>query len=604
MSSSNKNRQDNFVNKGYRFNIRSNFLAVLIICILGIVIYSNTFQSPFVFDDQPGIVDNKVLRNLSDLNAIWSFNPTHFIVYITLALNYYYHQLNVFGYHLVNLLIHCCAALMVWWLVSLTFRTPAMKDKAISKQANLIAFFSGLLFISHPVQTEAVTYIVQRSTSLAAFFYITSLALYVKSRLSLDNTPVAKGYYVLSLITAVLGMFSKQIVITLPFMVILYEFCFFQRSGKRFGTSLPDSSWSSVRDLPWKRLALFLILLLIIPLNMAISKNMDFWQISQLTKESEVISRGTYILTQFRVLTTYLKLFFMPLNQNLDYDYPLSSSLWQIPVLSSFLFLMFILITAIVLFNRYRLIAFSIFWFFLTLSVESSFIPIRDVIFEHRLYLPMVGYSLFLPLIVYYFFQHRNIRLGIIILIMIISFYAFLTYARNNVWKSDVTLWSDAISKSPKKLRPYTGRARAYQERGYYDEALADYNRALIINPFNMKCYNNRGMVYLKKGEYDKAIADYTHTLKTNPDDPGAYNNRGLAYLYKGKYQEAVSDFSQALKFKPGYVNAYCNRAAAYCRTKEYNKAWADVKRVEKLGGRINPEIMEDLMNWKKHGQY
>ena len=183
-------------------------------------------------------------------------------------------------------------------------------------------------------------------------------------------------------------MFTKEIVLTLPLMIVLYEFCFF---GLETNTCRKN-----IKNINWKHLAPFLIMLLIIPLTMAGARSINLGEIGRLAEETQTISRGHYLLTQFRVLTTYLRLLFVPLNQNLDYDYPISLTLFHIPTLLSFLLLLLILTAGVVLFRRYRLVSFCIFFFFLTLSVESSIIPIRDVIFEHRLYLPMAGYTLFL----------------------------------------------------------------------------------------------------------------------------------------------------------------------------------------------------------------
>lgn len=162
-----------------------NILAVALLIIIGSAAYSNTFHSSFQFDDEWNIANNPDIRNLSDLRAIFNFMPTRFITDLSLAANYHFGRNNVLGYHIFNLLVHLCAAIMVWWLIVLTLQTPALRDKKISGHSGIIAFFTALIFVSHPVQTQGVTYIIQRAASLAALFYISALAFYVKSRLSL-----------------------------------------------------------------------------------------------------------------------------------------------------------------------------------------------------------------------------------------------------------------------------------------------------------------------------------------------------------------------------------------------------------------------------------
>jgi protein O-mannosyl-transferase len=158
-------------------------LIIIAICCLGIAIYSNTFNSSFHLDDYDSITDNPAIKNIRAPLNIWGFWPTRFITYLSLALNYHLHKLDVFGYHLFNLAVHLGSSILVWWLMLLTFSTPALKGQKIARHAKMISFFAGLLFVSHPLQTQAVTYIVQRAVSMAALFYLASLSLYVKSRL-------------------------------------------------------------------------------------------------------------------------------------------------------------------------------------------------------------------------------------------------------------------------------------------------------------------------------------------------------------------------------------------------------------------------------------
>ena len=155
----------------------------------------------------------------------------------------------------------------------------------------------------------------------------------------------------------------------------------------------------------------FLLTLFIIPVTMLFTHNqsIDSHEMHSAIEGSADISSMHYLLTQFRVMVTYIRLLFLPLNQNLDYDYPISKSLFELPALISFLFLITILFFAKRLFSKYRLVSFSIFWFFLTLLPESSLFPIKDVIFEHRLYLPLVGYSMFLVSGVYYLFRKESL---------------------------------------------------------------------------------------------------------------------------------------------------------------------------------------------------
>ena len=158
-------------------------LSMVLIIITGFIIYSNTFENSFHFDDIPSIVDNTAIRNLSNVKAIWDIQFTRFITYYSFALNYHFHRLDLFGYHLINLIIHIASSLSVWWLILLTLKTPAIKRSEIKFPAAIIALFGGLIFVAHPVQTQGVTYIIQRLASLSALFYFISLGCYIQARL-------------------------------------------------------------------------------------------------------------------------------------------------------------------------------------------------------------------------------------------------------------------------------------------------------------------------------------------------------------------------------------------------------------------------------------
>ncbi len=598
------------------FNQKYKLLVISTLLLLGTLIYSNTFYSSFYFDDTGSIVNNSAIRNILNLQAIWNFWPTRFITYFSVALNYHLSQLNVFSYHLFNLTVHLSSAILVWWFMLLTFSTPAMNGKKITKHANLIAFFAGLLFMTHPIQTQGVTYIIQRAVSLATLFYLASLSLYVKSRLLQQQGKrpiVSRLFYCFSLITAVLAMFTKEMTITLPLMLLLYEACFLKTKER----------------LNWRYLVLFFATILIIPLTMFLTKSVDFIGIRRILGPTPNIYPWQYLLTQFRVIVTYLRLLFIPINQNFDYDYHIAKNLLELPILASLILLVSILTIAIRIFSKYRLISFGIFWFFLTLLPESSIIPIQDIIFEHRLYLPMVGFSFFLVSLIYYIFENKTLKSMVIVLLIITSCYAILSYRRNLIWKNEFTLWNDTVYKSPKKARPYDyrglayidqgnftqaisdctkaieinpkdenayyGRGNSYYKQNNFSQAISDYNKAIEINPNFTEAYFNLGFAYCKQGNFTQAISDYNKAITINPNFANAYIGRGLAYESQGNFAQAIFDYTKAIEINPNLALTYNNRGLAYYMAKEYDKAWADVHKAEELGHPVNPEFLTKL---------
>ncbi|MFC1624161.1 tetratricopeptide repeat protein [Candidatus Omnitrophota bacterium] len=537
-----------------------NILAIIILCCVGFIIYSNTFHSSFHFDDESSIVNNFAIKNILNLRNIWDFWPPRFIAHLSLSINYHFHQLDVFGYHLVNLLIHIISAILVFYFILLTFSTPRMKGEDIARHANIVAIFIASIFLTHPIQTQAVTYIIQRLTSLATLFYLASLIFYIKSRLSEEKPLHSRIYYFLSLIVAAIAMFTKEVTLTLPFAVLLYEVSFFKVKNR----------------INLKKLIPFFITLLIIPLTMLVFRLADFQEMRIATEPITPISSANYLFTQFRVMVSYIRLLLLPINQNLDYNYPISTTLMHPPTLTSFLLLIIILIVAIKVSRKYKLVSFSIFWFFLTLLPESSIIPIRDVIFEHRLYLPMVGYSLFLVSIFYYIFSRNFFKLFIILPLIIVVSFSVLTYARNFVWKDELTLWNDTVRKSPNKARPYNNRGNASLNKSEFDQAILDFNKAIEINPRYAEAYDNLGDAYQKKGDLKKALYYFNKAIEIDPSLAKAYCNRGVAYKNKGDLTQAISDFNKAIEIDSHYAEACYNRGLAYQNKGEVNQAILD----------------------------
>ncbi|MBI5203389.1 MAG: tetratricopeptide repeat protein [Nitrospirae bacterium] len=557
-----------------------------LIAIAGFLVYSNTFNAPFQFDDIDNIIEN---YNLRDLTNFWPPSGSRWFGFLTFALNYHFGGLNVTGYHIVNLIVHIINALLVYWLVILSFKAlqsiPAVIARGQSPRSNpvksrnsdteiatpsarndkYIAFFSALLFASHPIQTQAVTYIVQRFTSLATMFYLLSLAGYIRSRLS--TLPTTRyTLYAVSLFSAILAMKTKEISFTLPIIIVLYEFMFFEgKFKKRLLYLIP-----------------LLLIMFIIPLSLIGTDKpigAAIGEIRETVQETAEIPRWSYLFTQFRVIVTYIRLLFLPINQNLDYDYPLYHSFFNPEVFLSFLFLLTIFSFAAYLLytTRYplpasRLIAFGIFWFFITLSVESSIIPIRDVIFEHRLYLPVVGIIIVFVSATFYILQamiqnpKRSVSACCLLLATAVIVLSISTYQRNIVWQNEVTLWEDAATKSPEKARVYYNLGKIYSAKGWDDKAIENYQLATRIKPDYIEAHNNLGNAYNKKGWIDKAIEHYQIAILLGPDFIEAHNNIGNAYAAKGWIDKAIEHYWLALRLKPNFIEAHNNLGLAYER--------------------------------------
>ena len=554
---------------------------------LGLLAYSGTFNSSFHFDDEPNIVDNPDIKkslqilNIRELLHIFSGNRS--IGFLSFSVNYRVNGLDVTGYHIVNLSIHILNAIIVYWLMLLTFKTPYFRQFTVhdlpagrqgSRFTASIALFSALLFISHPVQTQAVTYIVQRFTSLATFFYLLSLVMYIKWRLiGYRSEVIGHGsepityylspityylspitYYLFSVIFAILAMKTKEIAFTLPAVIAIYESMFFEgKINKRLLYLIP-----------------FFFLMLAILLNLLqTDKPIEnlLAHLDEKARSETDMSRFDYLFTQFRVIVTYIRLIFFPVNQNFDYDYPVYHSFLNLEVLLSFVSLLLIFCSGVYFYFRsrftvhyslftlhcLRLASFGIFWFFVTLSVESGIIPIADVINEHRGYLPSAGIFISLSAFIFAVYlrfkdrftpSHKMIFKVLPLLIIILLSNA--TYARNKVWKNEVSLWSDVVMKSPGKARGFYNLGSAYHDEKKFDKAIENYTMAISLNPKYVKAYTNRGNAYDEKGQPDKAVEDYLKALSIDPHHTDAYFNLGVTYFRKGIFDNAIENFQKA----------------------------------------------------------
>lgn len=541
--------------------LKNKLFIFTILAFAGFLVYSNSFHSPFQFDDNLYITSNPNVKNPHDIVTLWKSYPTRPVTMASFAANYRIRGLDTISYHIVNFVIHIFTSFLLWYFITLTFMTPEAKKYRIASYSYEIAFFSSLIFLCHPVQTECVTYIWQRAASLPALLYLLSLCLYIRSRIAwLDSgkKSVSVALYAASLAACFAAMFTKENTITLPVMIFLYELFFFAHD-KKSGL---------------KAVIPFLILLPIIPLVSVLTKTYNFVYAREAFGRE--LFTNYFTLSQPRVVVTYLRLLVLPVNLNVDYDYQITKSMLELPSIGSILLISFILFIGISLFRKNRLFSFFMLWFFLIILPEASIIPLEDIISEHRLYLPLAGYAVLLVITLYHFFREKKRALPILFLILLVLFYGSSAYVRNFAWKDGFSLWNDAVKKSPDKARPYYGRGLAYAAMGETDKAFRDYDKAIKLDPRCTIAYNNRGLLYYKNGDIIEAIKDFSKAIAIMPNSFKAYNNRGLAYVAAGDAGHAMTDFNKAVILNPYSSAGYSNRGIVYARTGEIAKAIAD----------------------------
>jgi len=564
------------------------FSRLLLIAVLAVIIYSNSFSASWHLDDYPSVLENYRIKSLSSsLNDI-IFN-TRGICDLTFAANYYFCKKEVFWYHITNLIIHIVSAIMVYLLIKITFLTLAISQSDNSPVLlNNIPLIGSLFFIVHPLQTQAVTYIAQRYTSLATMFYLIALVLFIKARINLVNGNInffSKShisFYLCSFLCTFLAIRTKEIAMTIPFVFLLYEKIFLRQRAKKVTNIL-------------YYLLPFFILLLIPIITRVYTINPDFTKIEETLgrsfKDTVRISRIEYAFTSINVVLTYIRLLLFPVNQNIHHDYPVSSSLFANYTYLSLLVHICILIFAAVMYRKSKLITFGILWFYVTLSVESSVIPIRDVIYEHRVYLPSVGFVFFLAGLLTLKSEWKNIFY--IFFAIIISMLSITTYNRNSIWKDELTLWNDCLLKSKNNFRPYLYIGMYYSGRGLLDKSIEKYKKTLEINPYSFEAHNNLGYALEKKGLFNMAAYEYMKAIEIRLYYPEAHNNLGNMFYNQGRVDLAIKEYLIASKSNPYLYSTHYNLGNVYFSLGKITEAVREFKTAIKL----NPDYPENHYN-------
>ena len=550
------------------------YLSLGILVAAALIAFCNSFTVPFILDDFGSIANNYAIRNLLDPATIWKFYSNRVVLYYTLAVNYAIHDNGVEGYHITNLLIHIFNGFILLLILRKLLSLDYFKEKMLGKYRNLISLACVLIFLTHPLQVNAVTYIVQRTASLAATFYFLAIFCFLKFRLEGKIR-----YYLLTLLFTVIAMFTKENTITIPFMLAIIELMFFLRDGKT----------------KWFHRILFLFILFltvpIIPGTNLLLKGYSQSDPGVSFKASTSMDRWQYFYTELNVMIKYIKLLFVPDNLNFDYsnDFPVSKHIWQNGSFYSLLKLAAIGLAAVLCFRRNRLVSLGIVWFFVGLSVESSFISIKDVYFEHRLYYPMAGFTMVLAGTAFailgwkrrfYLFQ-KPLLYFLSLSVFFLFMNTAVTLHRNYVYGDEIRLWADVVSKAPRSDRAHSCLATAYLNKydannketaGYLDISEKEFKTAISLYDSNSTAHCNLSKVYLLKGEYQKCIDEANITNRISRS-VYAYNNMGNAYLKMNRIEDALTAFQNGYRTDEKCTFIIRALANTYYDNKQYRNA-------------------------------
>jgi tetratricopeptide (TPR) repeat protein len=528
-------------------------ILALFLLAAGIATFANALDAPFVYDDRFAIEENASIRSL-DAGALHAAPqlPTagRPVVNVSLALNYALCGLSPRGYRAFNLGVHLACALLAWSLLRRIFQSPALPTY-LHARAQALAWLAALLWMVHPLTSECVDYVTQRTESIMALFYLGTLLLADRAARSKRPLP----WSIAAVLACCLGMASKESMVTAPLAVLLYDLAFF-----------PSRARTKERRLLYAGLAATWMLLGALMASGPRSSSVGF---------DQGVGAVQYALNQLRVVARYLRLAVFPRPLIVDYGEP--RALGFRDVVPSFALLLLLLAATAAAWWRRRPLGFAGVWFFLLLSPTSSFVPITtEVGADRRMYLPLLSCAALLVVFGEIALQRaerwapsaaaacrKGAAIGALLLAMVL---ASATFRRNGDYQDPVKLWGSVVRADPENYRALNNLATALKSRGELDAALAHLRRASEVEPDSSEIAYNLGDVLRRAGRPEEAVAMLQRALELDPRSAQARNGLGLAYESAGDFERARAAFAQAIEDDPRFVEAYHNLARLLAR--------------------------------------
>jgi protein O-mannosyl-transferase len=519
-------------------------LPIIIIMLASISVYINALSDGFVCDDNLQILKNpwlKDIKNIPDIfsKSVWSFQKETLIsnyyrplIHLIYLVNYHIFGMNPWGFHLVNILFHAAVSVLVFIIASRLlekFKSP------VSPWYLSAPFFAAMLFATHPIHTEAVTYVACLPELSFTFFYLLSLYLYIRFQEGFQ-----KGY-LFSLVAFFIATLCKETAITLPLIVVAYDYILKNTKG--------DFSVHLKKYIPY---LIVTGVYFILRFN-ALGGFAPF-------KEHTELSIYQNIINVFPLFTKYLEKLVFPINLNAFHVFHPLVSIFEIKgVLSFAVTLIFVVLTFITL-KRNRAAGFCFFLIAVPLLpvFYISGIAGGTPFYERYLYLPSFGFVVILIFFIEWVnnkFIKRNAIIAIIIIVLT-GLYSAGTIRRNFDWNNELTLFTDTVRKSPDGDIPHYDLGYAYLRLGRIDEAIGEYKTAIKLNPDFFGAHYDLGYAYLRLGRIDEAIGEYKTAIKLNPDSAEAHYHLGNAHSYLRHFIEAISEYKTALKLDPDHAKS------------------------------------------------
>lgn len=544
-----------------RTTLSQPWFVGLLLALFTLAAYANTFAVPFIFDDPSSILTNPTIRSLWPPWAALAPPPLvtvsgRPVVNFTLALNHAISGTDPWSYHVGNLLIHLAAGLLLFGMVRRTLLSPALAE-IFGASALPLAALAAMLWLLHPLQTESVTYVVQRVESLMGLWYLLTVYAFVRGVSEGCKAP----WLALSVVACLLGMGSKEVMASAPLLVLLYD--------RTFVAGSFAAAWRTRWRYYGALAATWLLLAWLVFGTQSRGGTAGF---------GTEVSAVSYALTQLRALALYLQLSLWPQPLVFDYGAGLVRHATDV-VLPGLLIAVLAGGTMWALWRRPS-IGFAGAWFFAIIAPSSSIIPVAtQTAAEHRMYLPLAAVIVAVVLAAHAWLGRRALIAGLVAAMIL----AGLTFQRNALYRDELALWADTVAKRPENPRAHYNLAEILARAGRRPEAAAAYEAAIRLDPDYAEAYNNLGVLLNQLGRPKEAWEKFERSVRIDPGNAVSQNNLGDSLAQHGRLGEGIAHFETALQLQPDYPEALNNLGGALLQLSRTAEAIVRFERVLKL---------------------
>jgi len=533
-------------------------LLLLIIFLVSFAVYFNALSNGFVYDDTDQVLENHWIRDVNHIPDVFSKSAWGFqgettlsnyyrpLMHLIFMLNYYVFVLRPWGFHLLNILFHAGVSVLVFIVTSrllgASSRSFQPDDKGFIGALQPLPFVAAFLFATHPIHTEAVAWVSGVPELSYTFFFLLSFYFYIRFA---EGT---KGMYPLSLVSFSIATLCKEPALTLPILLVAYDYIF----GNRTGGYLPLIR----RYLPYLLVA-------------GAYLGLRYHALGGFSPQEPhiVLSAYGYMINVFPLFIQYLETLLLPFNLNAFHVLHPISSLFETMGIVSFAITAGFVVVTFIAFKKKSKLCFGLLVIALPL-LPSLYIPAvgENVFAERYLYLPSFGFVLLIAFALSWAKAVQpKLASGLVIISLAVAIvYSVGTVTRNAVWRDNLTLFADTVRKSPDAALPRNNLGIAYGKQNRVDEGVNEFNTALKLKPDDAEAHNNLGTLYLKQNRIDEAVNEFSTASKLRPNFAKAHYNLGTLYLRQNRIDEAVNEFSTALKLKPDDAETRNNLGIAY----------------------------------------